>query len=187
MTRMRPRKRNRPPRRRNGQMKKYTGIHSFPVDSNPPAFTTRPWFPLTLRLFNPGTNITIGSIINSLALQLGSSDTTFTIRFLDARFWAAIISQNASTALSALSVTVLDIFQNTLSTTETPLQSYADFPDQVRRSCIAFAYSDAQRNLPINSTTTATNVVYRTQGMGAGSVVYLRILWRFSGTVPPIV
>lgn len=159
----------------------------------PTEFTSRPWWPLVVRIEGPGTSLGLNSLLANLRSQLGfGTDVPVQVKLKSVRCWGPLVSF-ATGPLGLTSVAILDpIAENSFnSATAVPesrvLEQYTRYPDQVNRACIGFEYSLAHQSvsLGISLTGVAAEVsLLNLVGMGAGSVVYFYVLWR-SGNLTP--
>lgn len=160
----------------------------------PTEFTSRPWWPLVVRLENSGTSLGLASLGANLRTQLGfAADVPVAFKLKSVRVWGPLVSFVGTGPLAPLSVAILDPFgqnaQNsgTATTATRVLEQFTRYPDQVNRACIGYEYSIAQQNLalslqgiPVGSDLSLLQLT----GAGAGTVIYFYVLWR-SGTVSP--
>jgi len=168
-------------------------MHKLPVPQHPPQFTLRPWFSLTLRYFDFGNQITVANLNSVLTTQTGlvPAGGFQNIRMISARFWGALVAQNASTLLQPVTVGVHDLIQtvqgNSAALGSTGIMEvYNDYPDQVNRAKIGFTYSIAQQNVVIQGSSTNTQPLFQTSGFGTGSVALFHILFRNGNSTNPI-
>lgn len=163
------------------------------IPPQPTEFTSRPWWPLVVRIESPGTSFGLNSLLANLRSQLGfGSDVPVQVKLKSVRCWGALAVPSVAN-LTFTSVAILDPFaENSFnSATAIPesrvLEQYTRYPDQVNRACIGYEYSIAHQSLSlgISLTGAAAEVnLLNLIGMGAGSVVYYYVLWR-SGNLTP--
>jgi hypothetical protein len=179
---MAPRKRTKNNRRK--VMKTLVG-RKFQPSPHPPDFTSRPWFPLTLRIEAPGASLTTVDIANALSTQLGFSVSGqfLNIRLFSIRAWASL---NAGGNLNPLNCVILDVFQTITSSNARVLEQITSYPDAVNRACIGYKYDKTHSDLSIFMGTATPVSVANFTNMGANSVVYLQILWRCFDVLPTL-
>lgn len=173
---------------RNTQMRprRIEAGHKLKVPSLPPDFTAVPWYPITLRLENPGTAVTTLNVEQVLSTQLGLTFPfgTVDIRLNSVRVWGPLTSPMGSSALQPLSMAVLDPIGSggTATTGGTgfrTMEVITDFPDQVQRSAVGYKYSLSNSQTSLRCVGTGSGVtLWNLQGAGPGSVMYINILWR---------
>lgn len=150
------------------------------VSSHPPQFIPVPWYNLVVR-FDNIKELTVGAVINRLDSQLGLvSNQAIGVRIISCRYWAPLVNMNAAAHLSELRVAFWSLFpalSNNAAGSYTVQQEVFDYPDQVRRSCVGFVWPKAQQEIVFNRA--SVHPIYHTiTGGGAGSVTYLKLLWR---------
>ncbi len=157
--------------------------HVLKVSSMPSEFTSRPWFRLTVRVQNPGASITVASIALALNDQLNIVDPQpIDIRINNIRLWGSL-GPGGTTNLQPLFVIFHDFIQNSgTATTLRTLEEVTRYPNEVQRASVGYCYSEAHKEVTLSSSTTIT--VVTASGLGADSVAYVDLLWRFSSNVP---
>jgi len=151
------------------------------VPNHPPEFTSRPWFPLIVRIPDVST-ITHGSLRTNLLTQLGfgAATNTLCVRIKSIRVWGPIPVTPAP-----LNCIFYDTFVDvSVSPTDSILEQITDFPDAVNRARVGYQYSDAQYNRSNVLLATSTLPFVSTSGAGPGSVAYVQLLWRVFSTTP---
>lgn len=148
--------------------------------THPPQFIPVPWYNLTVR-FDSTKDLTVSGIVTQLDNQLGlSANQVIGIRIISCRYWAPLVNMNAAGHLEELRVgfwSLLPANASTAGGSFTLQQEVFDYPDQVRRACVGFVWPKAQQEIVFNRT--STQPVYHTiTGGGAGSVTYIKLLWR---------
>jgi len=162
--------------------------HRINVPNHPTEFCSVPWWPLTVRLNNPTTTITMGGIYNAMVAQLTGLSffgATLNIRLLAIEIWGPIPATN-----TPLAVIYRDVFDDIIGVSPSGaqgiLEEVTNYADQVNRARTGYVYSSAQQQKSLFLTTGQGNVVVSLSGAGDGSVAYLRILWRpYIGGAPP--
>lgn len=160
--------------------------HKIKVPSLPPDFTAVPWYPIVLRLENPGTAVTTLSVETVLATQLGLTfpSGTVDVRLISVRVWGPLTTPTGTSALQPLSMAVLDPIGSggtatTGGTGVRTMEVITDFPNQVQRSSVGYKYSMSNSQTSLRCVGTGGGVtLWNLQGAGAGSVMYINILWR---------
>lgn len=173
---------------RNTQMRprRIDNGHKLKVHSLPPDFTAVPWYPIVLRLENPGVAVSTLNVETVLATQLGLTfpSGTVDIRLVSVRVWGPLTTPTGTSALKPLSMAVLDPIGSggtatTGGTGTRTLEVITDYPDQVQRPAVGYKYSAASSQTSIRCNGTGSGVfLWNLQGAGPGSVMYLNILWR---------
>lgn len=165
--------------------------HEVKVLPQPPEFTSRPWFGLTVRIDAPGTLVTSSGILASLRTQLGwASDVPLSYRLHMIRVWGPVVSFDSNNPLQPLNVAFIDPIQEAASASGAPaivnrvLEQYTRYPDQLNRACVGYCYSLAHQSVTYASSATAAVDVLRLNGTGPNSVVYVNLLFR-TGTIDP--
>lgn len=166
---------------------RYDGGRRINIDSRPPAFTSIPWYNLTVRFIDPPASITTVTLQAAISTQLGISFTASiaNVRLQSFRMWGALGS-----TLQPLSVNVFDpiVTATTLANnTNCVLEALTDYPDQVRRAAVGYIYPKAQRETSLTLGNTGPATLIQILGGGPNSVAYFRVQWRpFSVTPPPV-
>lgn len=165
-------------KRRNDNVIVFRKGHSFSLSPNPPQFVSEPWFSLTVRFENPATEITYAGLYTALQSQLSGLSFVSSlayVRLMHWRCWGPIPVTN-----TPIRVTFFDIFDEVISgaTGNAILRVAQDYGNQVSRACVSYAYSTAQQQKAVFVGTGLSTSVLRLTGFGAGSVLYLRLLWR---------
>jgi hypothetical protein len=149
--------------------------------AHPPEFTSRPWYELTVRMDNAAASVTAVQVATSIANQLFGAVQPIFFRLQSVKVWGPLPSFTAG-PLQQISVAILDpLAQNITLPTQRVLEQYTRYPDQVQRASIGYKYPIAQSDLVI---TGGDNALLSATGLGPGSVIYWRVLWR-SGAVTP--
>lgn len=170
--------------------------HEVKVPPQPPEFTSRPWWPLVVRIDDPGTLVGVGSIIGSLRTQLGFAATVpIQIKLQTLRVWGPLVGFDSTGPLGPLNVAFMDFIQEASAGSGLPvivnrtLEQYTRYPDQVNRACVGFSYSLAHQSISLASAVGNDVDIMRLTGVGPGAVAYVKLLWR-SGVnnpfVPPV-
>jgi hypothetical protein len=159
------------------------------VTPQPPPFEMQPWFPLIVRLLNPGVSINVVSIQNAIATQLQEDPASFVVEFRlqSARFWGALATPGTMVPLTVRFFDPLSIQSIAATASSDTAMVIQDYPDVVNRARVGFKYSKAQQNHTIGSTIGSSSVVFTTTGMGTNSVAYISLLWRPRDTVAPTI
>jgi len=164
------------------------GGRRIKAPSHPPSFTAVPWYNLTLRLSDITTSVTSINIQAALASQLNVSFAAsfVNLRFLSVAVWGALLPMNSTNSLSPLSVVVYDPIASTFngSISNRTLEALVDYPDQVRRACVAYRYPKAQREVSFNAYNLNATTLFAVAGAGPGSVMYIRLQWRAATFIP---
>lgn len=154
--------------------------HRLTVPNHPTEYCSQPWFSLVLRILNPTTGITIGEIYNAFTSQL--TGISFTASILNVRLFSIRVWGPIPTTNTPLRMTVRDIFDDVVVSTSTTgvgnLEIIENFADQVNRARVGYEYSAAQQQKSLFVIAAATDQVVALAGAGAGSVAYIRLLWR---------
>lgn len=160
------------------------------VMPQPPEFTSRPWFGLTVRIDDPATLLTVTQIVGAIRTQLGWPTTVdIALRIKSVKFWSPLVAFSAG-PLTPLNVAFLDFIQEAAAASGQPaivnrvLEQYTRYPDQVNRACIGYEYSLAHSSITLATTGVSNVDIARMTGLGVGSVCYVQCLFR-SGTVSP--
>lgn len=159
-------------------LKNSLNFHKLRAPTHPPEFTAVPWYPLTLRILNVPATVSVNSVADTLANQLGivpSSTPGFDFRLMSVHLWGALVTPTGTSFLNPVSLGIYDPIARAGGSSAI-LQVLQDFPDQVRRSAVAFKYSMAQEKAVIRTGTTAP--LFQCSGVGPGSVMYIRLFWR---------
>jgi hypothetical protein len=160
--------------------------HKINVPSLPPDFTAIPWYPIVLRLENPGTAVTTLNVENVLATQLGLTfpSGTVDIRLISVRVWGPLTTPTGTSALKPLNMAVLDPIGSggtatTGGTGTRTMEVITDYPDQVQRPAVGYKYSISNSQTSLRCVGTGSGVtLWNLQGAGTGSIMYINILWR---------
>lgn len=166
---------------------RFDGGRRINISSRPPAFTSIPWYNLTVRFVDPPASITTVTLQAAISTQLGVSfnASICNVRLQSFRMWGAL-----GTLLEPLSVSVFDpiVTATALSNnTNRVLEALTDYPDQVRRAAVGYIYPKAQRETSLTLGNTGPALLVSTIGGGPNSVAYFRLQWRpFSTTPPPV-
>jgi hypothetical protein len=168
-------------RKRISKTSHHFGGRRLNIPPQPGEFTSRPWYPLVVRIDGPSTSLTTFNLGFNMANQLGlDPNTRFDVRLQSVKFWGATVATGSSSPLFPVVLNVLDpIGQNSVAVVRN-LEQFIRYPDQVNRACCGFEYPDAQKCLSLD-TTQAVNLLLMA-GAGAGSVVYFHVHWRSSST-----
>jgi len=153
-------------------------FHKLKIDTHPPDFVSNPWFPLILRIQNVPATVTCVTLDNAIASQLGIVPGTagaFEYRLEYVKLWGALVPPSGSSFLNPVTLACFDPI-SAAGNTDSLLQVLTDYPDQVRRAAIGFKYSYPQQQAVIRGGFART--LFRSQGVGAGSVMYVRLFWR---------
>lgn len=151
---------------------------------HPTDFESVPWFPLTVRIENAnsihfGTTTVSGtvSIFAALASQIGVT-ASINVRIQSVRVWGPILAMNSATALPPVRVWFRNLTETT-SGAQGVLEDIISYPDQVSRAAVGFTWPKAQQAISVppksDSVFTLINLI---TGGGAGTVTYVRLLWR---------
>jgi len=172
-----------------GKTSSYRG-HELKVPPQPPEFTSRPWWPLIVRIDSPATTVGLNSVLGSLRTQLGFPvDLSIAVRLQTIRVWSPLVSFSAG-PITPLNVAFREFIQDTVTTSGTPanvgrvIEQYTRYPDQVNRACVGFCYSLAHQSITLMSGGTSDVDLLNLSGAGTGSVVYVKLLFR-TGIVSP--
>jgi hypothetical protein len=176
---------------RNRRKANADGGKRFIVSPHPPSFISCPWFNLVVRIANPSVIINTVTLRDALISQLGlSPNITYAVRLQQVRFWGALVGATSGTPPPPINVIINDPIG--LSTTTSGsgvgirvLEQFTDYPDVVQRACFGYRYPRAQREFSLGLTGTISGNLFVTNGMGAGSVVYVTLQWRTSLLTPP--
>lgn len=177
MTRQKP-KRRPPPRK---SIAFHRGV-KLRVPNHPPEFTSRPWFPITLRIDSPGTTVLLSQIRLALLTQLGfgAATTSLCFRFQSVRLWGPI-----PITPSPLIMIIYDLlYDPAASNAEGVLEQITDYPDAVNRARVGYRFSDAQYQISRVASTATANLFSSQVGAGTGAVMYINCLWRLYTTTP---
>jgi hypothetical protein len=157
------------------------------VPSQPPEFTSRPWYNLVVRIDNPGLTVTSAQLSAAIGTQLGFAGTNlFQFRLDSVRLWGALVPPTGTTPLQPCVLTILDpIAEADLATvgSQRTLEQYTRFPDQVNRASVGFQYPAAQQCISLASVT-GFNLL-NISGAGTNSVVYFKLRWRSNVNTAP--
>lgn len=148
--------------------------------THPPQFIPVPWYNLIVR-FDSTRDLTVQGIIERLDNQLGlTANQAIGVRIISCRYWAPLVNMNAPAHLTELRAGFWSLLPASSASDGgrfTLQQEVFDYPDQVRRACVGFVWPKAQQEIVFNRT--SVQPVYHTiTGGGAGSVTYVRLLWR---------
>lgn len=161
--------------------------HRLKVPNHPTEFDSIPWNSLIVRINNPTTSITYGSIFTSLTSQLGIASTSllFAIRLQRVQIWGPIPTTN-----TRLAVSFNDVFDNISGSSpagaQVQLEEITNYADAVNRARVGYVYSSAQQQKSLLVAAGAPDSVCDISGAGNGSVAYVHILWRpFRNAAPP--
>lgn len=172
------------------KVKSADGGKRFSVPSHPPSFTSAPWFNLVVRIDAPGAIITTTNLRDQLANQIGNAIVgTYHVRLQSVRFWGSLGIGSGSLP-PPINVLINDPIAISTAvpaggTGTRVLEQITDYPDVVRRACFGYRYPKAQRETAIFLSGVAAGNLYVTNGLGANSVVYVNLQWRFAPTLPP--
>lgn len=156
--------------------------HRISVPNHPTEYCSQPWFSLVLRVLNPSTSITFGELYNAFTQQLTGLSFTgsvLNVRLFSIRVWGPIPTTN-----TPLRMTVRDVFEDVSGTSSSVgnLEVIENFADQVNRARVGYEYSTAQQQKSLFVIAASTDQIVALSGAGAGSVAYVRLLWRpYSG------
>jgi hypothetical protein len=166
------------PRKRKNELTFHRG-HKIPVPNHPTDFCAQPWYPLTVRLVDPG-NITLGSLYVQLAAQLSGISfvgSLANVRIMAIRVWGPIPTTNA-----ALSVKFHDVFDDLIGATplgsQTILEVVENYADQVNRARVGYIFSTAQQQKSVLISSGAPDIIATITGGGTGALAYVQLLWR---------
>lgn len=163
-------------------------MHRIKVPPQPPSYNMQPWFPLTVRLLNPGVSITKAQLNAAVASQLQQPATFFCeVRLQSASFWGALAGPGEMVPLTVRFVDPLSIDSIASAASLDSAMVIQDYPDAVNRARVGFKYSKAQQNHTIGSTLGSSEIVWTTVGMGNNSVAYVHLLWRPQALTAPTV
>lgn len=152
--------------------------HRLTVPNHPTDYCSQPWFSLVLRIINPTGGITFGELYTAFTQQLNGisfNASTLNVRIFSIRVWGPIPTTNAP-----LRMTVRDIFDDAVvSTTGVGnLEIIENFADQVNRARVGYEFSAAQQQKSLFVIANTSDQIVALSGAGAGSVAYIRLLWR---------
>jgi len=139
-----------------------------------------PWFPLVLRINNPGLSVTGANLYSALVAQVGNIsfvNSLLNIRVFSIRVWGPIPTTN-----TPLVVQIRDVFDDIVGTvipgTSNILEEITDYADQVNRAKLGYVYSTVQSQKSLLLGPVDTNPYFTVTGAGANSVAYVKLLWR---------
>jgi hypothetical protein len=165
--------------------------HELKVPPQPPEFTSRPWFSLTVRVDNVPATFSLANLMQQFRNQLGfGPDFQVYVRLKNIRIWGPLVPFSATTTLQPLNVSFYDfIAENSFTSTTITLENrileqYTRYPDQLHRASIGYEYSLAHQSVALFQSTTNNLNLCASSGTGAGSVAYVQLLWR-PGTLAP--
>lgn len=156
--------------------------------SYPSEFTSRPWYPLVVRIENPGLIVTANDIGAAIATQLFGANPPSTdslplqARLTSVRFWGNLPVLSGTNPLPPVTLQIYD----TIAAIATPriLQQFTRYSDAVKRAAVGYQYPLAQSSvvLTVRGPNALTSPILQMSGTGTSSVVYLNVLWR-SGSI----
>jgi len=181
------------PRRTKQKKKVAQKAHHFAgqrlnISSVPPEFTSRPWFPLVVRMEGPGTSVQLSNLVDSLRTQLGLDGAQpVALRLTSVKVYGPLVGFNASSVLQPVDVGIHDFMQmyGNSSATNRMLEQYTRYPDQVRRACIGYRYPDAHRCFTLALATPPTQtILLSTTGLGSGTLILWYLHFRTGTNIP---
>jgi len=154
--------------------------HRLRVNSHPPEFTSRPWFPLMVRVAATAT-ITPPTIVAAINSQLGfSAPIEIEFRLRSVRFWGDFPSIASTPGIGETRLIVYDPIYHVTNLSRA-LTVLTGFPDQVNRVALGFKYPNTQSNYVIEGVSVYN--LFTTANAGSTGVLYVELLWR-GNTVP---
>jgi len=172
-----------------GKMHTYRG-KELKILPQPPEFTSRPWFGLTVRIEDVSTTLGAALVVSSIRSQLGwPADVPLDIRLETIKIYGPLVSFSTG-PLVALNVAFQDfIAENSLASgvitgQQRIIEQFTRYPDQVNRACVGFRYGIAHSSITLSSTTGNDVLLCNLTGAGAGSLAMVRVLFR-TATISP--
>lgn len=153
--------------------------------SYPSDFTSRPWYPLVVRIENPGAVVLNTQLGEALVTQLFGNDPPspaalpIVARILTVRFWGNMPVMSGTNALPPVSLTIYDTLASAAGQPTRILQQYTRYSDAVKRAAVGYQYPIAQREvvIPLRNPQ-VSSALFQMTGTGTTSVVYVSLLWR---------
>lgn len=168
--------------------------------SYPSDFTSRPWYPLVVRIENPGATLHNTDLGEALVTQLfglnppSAAALPIVARLQSVRFWGNMPVLSGTNALPPVSLQIYDTLASAAGQPTRILQQFTRYSDAVNRAAVGYQYPIAQREvvIPLRGPASGTPLFLMT-GTGTSSVVYVSLLWRsgsntlatFEASAPP--
>lgn len=167
------------PRRSRNEIVFHRG-HKLTVPNHPTDFCAQPWFPLVVRINNPGAAVKFTDLYLAMVSQLTGlsfQNSALMVRLMSIRLWGPIPTTSA-----VLRLVVKDIFDDTIGTSvagaQVVLEVIENYADQVNRARVGYVYSTAQQQKGLFVISGTNDDIFTTSGAGTGSVAYIQLLWR---------
>jgi len=185
---MRQRKQTKGQRDRNVVV--FRRAHKIGVPNHPTEIVSQPWNSLVLRMNNPTGIVDHGTLYNAITTQL--SGISFTASVLNVRISRVHLWGPIPITPTPLVVRFYDLFDEVAGSTPAGnlvVEEVTDYPDAVNRARVGYEWSTAQQQKSLLVTAGSNDrLLWVNSGGGAGSVMYVYLLWRpFPQGVPPSV